>query len=223
MDKSINYFIVDICGTLFQSNTTFDFLDFWFKKESWYQRMKRLRRYKVIGFANSIFFRLFHVDVLRSYAISQLKGYSKTELQKMSNRFYEDYLSTVIHNDVVEIIEEKRKNGYELIAVSATLDCIADEICQKLNIPKKFSSTLDYDKYGICTGRLKKDWLACKLVNLIEESINPPYDFVITDNYSDVDIIKNSNFSYLIQYANSRKKWKDVLPLHGMKYKIINK
>lgn len=215
--------LIDICGTLFRSNTTFDFLDFWFKKESWYQKMKRLRRYKVVGFANSIFFRLFHVDIMRNYAISHLKGYSKTDLQKMSTRFYVDYLSTVINNDVVGIIEEKRKNGYELIAVSATLDCIADEICQKLNIPKHFSSTLDFNRDGKCTGRLKKDWLACKLVNLQEEGLNPPYDFVITDNFSDIDIIKNSNFSYLIQYAKCRKKWQDVLLLYRVKYKIINK
>lgn len=216
-------FFIDICGTLYRSNTTFDFLDFWFKQELWYKRMKQLRRFRVIGFANSLCSRLFHIDILRRYAISHLRGYRKDELRQMSKLFYDEHLSTVINNDVVKIIEDKRKQGCELIAVSATLDFIAEEICQRLNIPKQFSSTLGYDKDGICIGRLTKDWLACKLNNLKQQGYCPPYDYVITDNFSDSDVICNSKFSYLIQYSNCKKSWNDVFPLDSLNYTIINK
>ena len=143
--------LIDICGTLFRSNTTFDFLDFWFKEDLWYRGMRWVRRHKVFGFTNSICFRFFHVDLLRRYAISHLRGYSKSELRKMSAQFYKDNLSAVINDDVIKIIEEKRKQGCELMAVSATLDCMEEEICQRLNIPKRFSSMLEYDKEGLCT------------------------------------------------------------------------
>ena len=39
MEKEDKYFLIDICGTLYQSNTTFDFIRYFFSEKPWYIRV----------------------------------------------------------------------------------------------------------------------------------------------------------------------------------------
>lgn len=119
---------------------------------------------------------------------------------------------TVINRPVIDIIEAKRKEGIRLILVSATLDVIAKEVSERLDIPDVFSSHLSYDKQNVCLGRLKIDLLGNKANCLKSSNILEPYYGTITDNYSDLELILKSENSYVVvtdkQYQN---KWEYLL------------
>ena len=91
MEKEDKYFLIDICGTLYQSNTTFDFIRYFFSEKPWYIRLNGLRKNKLFRFCNTKAFEYLEFDCLRSLLIRHLKGYSKkhlTGLKKIHWRFF---------------------------------------------------------------------------------------------------------------------------------------
>lgn len=199
-------FVIDICGTIFRSNTTFDFIRYWFSETPWYKRMQLIRHFRIVGFLNAKIHKWFHIDIIRKYAISKLKGYTNLQLSKMTTEFYDGYLSMEINEKVIELIEKKRQEGAKLIIISATLDCISKEVAKRLNIEIQYSSEMAY-KDGICQGKLKRDLLASKLWMLHSLGLDNFNYEVITDDYSDSDIISKAKHVYLVQYTNKSNKW----------------
>lgn len=214
------YFLIDICGTIFNSNTTFDFLKFYFSKKHWYKILIMIRKIKILIIINAIFMRLFQIDLLRYWALTHLKGYTKEQLNKMAEEFYNNYLINCINDETIEIINRVKEENKELILVSATLDCIAFAVSKNMNIPCVFSSKLAF-KNNKCLGRLQQDLLANKLSTLVDNKINPPYWGIITDNYSDMALIKNSQHVFLIQYSNKKNYWKHLSDKLNIETKLI--
>lgn len=214
-------FLIDICGTIYRSNTTFDFMAFYFSAEPWFRRLQRVRKCRYISAVNSRIHYYFGIDIIRYVLIRHLKGYSRTELSSMVKTFYNDFLKCRVNEQVIEIIEKKRKEGYKLIIVSATLDCISKEIANRLNIPIQFSSTLSYDTKGICKGILQQDLLGNKGESLQSIGLVGRFEGVITDNYSDLDIIKLSRYAYLIQNANRNFFWSSLVQKSEIDYEYI--
>ena len=214
------YFLIDICGTIFNSNTTFDFLKFYFSKKHWYKILIMIRKIKILIIINAIFMRLFQIDLLRYWALTHLKGYTKEQLSPMSDIFYKEYLTKRTNKEATEIIERMKRENKELILVSATLDCIAFAVSKNMNIPCVFSSKLAF-KNNKCLGRLQHDLLTNKLNVLVDNKINPPYWGIITDNYSDMALIKKSQHVFLIQYSNKKNYWKHLSDKLNIETKLI--
>lgn len=214
------YFLIDICGTIFNSNTTFDFLKFYFSKKHWYKILIMIRKIKILIIINAIFMRLFQIDLLRYWALTHLKGYTKEQLSSMSDIFYKEYLTKRTNKEATEIIERMKRENKELILVSATLDCIAFAVSKNMNIPCVFSSKLAF-KNNKCLGRLQHDLLTNKLNVLVDNKINPPYWGIITDNYSDMALIKKSQHVFLIQYSNKKNYWKHLSDKQNIETKLI--
>ena len=63
MEKEDKYFLIDICGTLYQSNTTFDFIRYFFSEKPWYIRLNGLRKNKLFRFCNTKAFE--YSDILK--------------------------------------------------------------------------------------------------------------------------------------------------------------
>lgn len=214
------YFLIDICGTIFNSNTTFDFLKFYFSKKHWYKILIMIRKIKILIIINAIFMRLFQIDLFRYWALTHLKGYTKEQLSSMSDIFYKEYLTKRTNKEATEIIERMKRENKELILVSATLDCIAFAVSKNMNIPCVFSSKLAF-KNNKCLGRLQHDLLTNKLNVLVDNKINPPYWGIITDNYSDMALIKKSQHVFLIQYSNKKNYWKHLSDKLNIETKLI--
>ena len=210
------YFLIDICGTIFNSNTTFDFLKFYFSKKHWYKILIMIRKIKILIIINAIFMRLFQIDLLRYWALTHLKGYTKEQLSSMSDIFYKEYLTKRTNKEATEIIERMKRENKELILVSATLDCIAFAVSKNMNIPCVFSSKLAF-KNNKCLGRLQHDLLTNKLNVLVDNKINPPYWGIITDNYSDMALIKKSQHVY----SNKKNYWKHLSDKLNIETKLI--
>lgn len=210
MTQSNKCLLIDICGTLFDSNTTFDFIRYFYSKSKRYRLITYLTKFRIIGFANAKIFRFFHKDIVRSLILRQLKGLSEQELKRMSNVFYDEFLEKRKNKDVFLIIDNLRDSGFTPVLASATIDPIADVVAEKLSIKDVISSMLLFEN-GVCAGKLRQDALASKDLLLSQLKIVPNYGCIITDNYSDSNLIEKSDTAYLIQYERSKNSWSEFL------------
>jgi HAD superfamily phosphoserine phosphatase-like hydrolase len=203
--------VIDICGTLYDSNTTFDFI-------KWYSRRRHKNKDHLFSLmrtlpakaVNKCSMSLLKIDLIRVILIKLLNGLDRSFLQEEAEVFYQEFLLSRRRTDILTIVETLGKDGYDLILVSATLDFLAEKIAEKLNIERFFSSTLHYDD-GICTGKIKEDLLGRK--EIILTSIMQQYDEVltITDNKSDLALINKSSYSYIISPRKDVRYWEQRL------------
>lgn len=83
--------IFDICGTLFFSNTSFDFLDLIVQAKS-YSLFRKVSKTIFARIINKVSVLLLKKDLIRSIAVLYIKGMSKAELQEKADIFYNQYL-----------------------------------------------------------------------------------------------------------------------------------
>ena len=179
----------DICWTLFSSNTTYDFLN--------------IRGSKF----NSLFFKLFGVDLARKRAVRKLKGLTRDELLAKAETFYSDFLEPRKINAVWETVNKYQKAKGDLVLVSGTLDIIAQVVAKHIGAKAFYATPLEF-KNGICTGRYS-DFLLRK-----KELLSQYHNFdVITDNLIDMHLIRRAKKAIIITY-NNRERWEKVLPEH---------
>ena len=79
--------LIDICGTLFDSNTTLDFLDFLLCSRS-YRLLRRMARSLPWRAFNRCFRRLTGRDPTRAMLLRHLKGRTRQELSTSAEAFY---------------------------------------------------------------------------------------------------------------------------------------
>lgn len=201
--------LVDICGTLFDSNTTFDFLDYSIVNRN-YILYRRITKTFVWRLLNKTLLVTLGYDLSRTVAIRFLKGKNKMELDQLMETFYTEKLSTIKHQAVWDKIDDLKSNGNELILVSATLDFIATKIALKNGFKKVLSSKLSFEN-GICNGVISSDLLGRKIEFLEKEKICSPYNIVITDNFSDLNLIKASREAIIVCTNKKHRHWISVL------------
>lgn len=207
MNRENKDFLVDICGTIYKSNTTLDFIRYFWSKSL---KVKILLSLPFRVFSRLMYITL-HKEPLRIGLISMLKGIPREQLLEMSEKFYHDFLEERTNTEVTSVIKEKRDQGYQLILLSATLDVIAEVVSKKMDIPFWLSSELAYSSDNKCLGKLKNDLLSNKLGALREKLMCDTYSGIITDNYGDAPLIEVSKAPYLVCYGSSKDRWKKCL------------
>lgn len=189
------YTLVDICWTLFRSNTTFDFLDSLVTARG-YRLLRRIGRTRLGRASNLLFYKIFRTDLQRTLCLRYLKGYSRACLEEKAEDFYRSYLVPRRIDAVWERLPERN-----LVLVSGTLDVIAATVARHLGAEAYHSSELEY-RNGICTGRLRSDFLQRKATLA---TAYPSYN-VITDNTGDIALVRNARQAVIVTYGN-RKRW----------------
>lgn len=204
-------YVFDICGTIFKSNTTFDFLTFWLTPRSrYYSFFDKLRKTFIWKVINKITRTYLHVDITRIIALRFLKGYSRLQLSEGADMFYESYLMKHLNDNVVDTINVLRINpSCNVLIASATIDVVAEVIASKMQINTWYSSELCYVD-GICQGKLSKDLLGKKNV-FIQEIQNQTIDSVYTDDFTDIPLLKEARQKNIVVYPKTDKKWKKIV------------
>jgi phosphoserine phosphatase len=210
------FVIVDICGTLYDSNTTFDFLDN-YVQSGYYHVFRKIAKTYLGRVINALFWRICRVDIMRVFAFRFIQGHDRAVLLHAVDVFYENQLLDKKHKEIFNIIEEYKNQQYEIIIASATMDIMGETVAGKNDIQIFFSTILEYQD-GVCTGRMLLDLLGRKLEILGKNGIIPPFPIVITDNTSDINLIKNATYSYIVLNNKNRKKWNRLV----QKYQIKN-
>lgn len=184
--KKILY--LDVCGTLFDSNTTFDFFDFYFKGSKKFL-VRSLRKFILCKILNKLFLTVFHIDLIRMAAIYLLQGEKKSDLRIKAKEFIYGLKK---NQSIFDFIEENYSNVDEIYLLSASLDFIVEEVFLFFNYSGYFSTTLIYDNNEICLGRICNDLLLSKS-SIIQGHNEASYKIFISDNFSDVTVAKYVN------------------------------
>lgn len=212
--------LIDICGTLFDSNTTLDFLDFLLCSRS-YRLLRRMARSLPWRAFNRCCRRLTGRDPTREMLLRHLRGRTRQELATAAEAFYETCLAARIRPRLQEIVAEVKAAGYEPCLASATLDCIARTVARRWRIGRCCSSELDYDG-DRCTGRLRRDLLGRKLEYLKEAGILPPFAMTVTDDRSDMPLLRLSERVLVVTRRKRAARWRRALRKNRItRYQIL--
>ncbi|EPZ2423116.1 hypothetical protein ACXLRA_001713 [Vibrio vulnificus] len=179
---------LDVCGTLFDSNTTFDFLEFYFKGHKKYLVLF-MRKFFICKILNKMFLNIFQIDMIRMIAVYLLRGESKLDLKVNAKVFISGLKK---NQSIFDYIEDNYSNVDDIYLLSASLDFIVEEVCLFFNYSGYFSTTLFYDSNEICLGSISNDLLLSKS-SIIKEHGDNSYKIFISDNFSDVIAAKYVN------------------------------
>lgn len=204
-------YVFDICGTIFKSNTTFDFLTFLLvpksKSYSCFDKIRKTIAWKVI---NKLSRTYFHLDITRIIALRFLRGYSREQLLSEADTFYDTYLMKHPNSYVLDKIREiQADNSCDLLIASATIDVVAEVIANRLQIKEWHSSELCY-KDGICQGKLSKDLLG-KKKEVVGNILGCSVDSMFTDDFTDIPLLKSAKQKNIIVCPKTFKKWKKIV------------
>ena len=193
------YTLVDVCWTLFYSNTTFDFLDF-VVKDKGYKHLRRIGKSWLGQKTNVLLYKLFRYDLQRSCGLRYLKGKSRSELEALAEQFYQEYLTSRRIEPVWQLLPKTN-----IVIVSGTLDIIAETVARHIGADAFYATEMVYDANDF-TGKFN-DLL------LTKSSAIPHYDNydIITDNLTDSELVRKAHKATIIAY-NNRNRWAALLP-----------
>lgn len=213
-------YVFDICGTLYDSNTTFDFLSFIFSPISVaFRRFDTLRKTVVWRLFNKLARSYFHKDITRLIALRFLKGYTHEELVQLGQKFYDEFLKNNEHANLISTLNYLLLQEAHVVLVSATIDVVAEVIANRLGIKDWYGSQLLY-KNGMCQGRLMLDLLGAKR-NLLLRNNLLEIEAVYSDDLSDVPIFENAKQKNVVVYSKTKKRWKKIIKEKGWDVNFI--
>lgn len=203
-------YIFDLCGTLYKSNTTFDFLDFYFLDKSRSYRFTR-KLFKTIPWRlfNRFCMMLFDLDLTRKICIRQLRKYTKEQLSQMADHFVKTFLNGKKLHVTQDLLHQAQANHQEVMIMSASLDFIVAAAAKELHVTRFYSSELEYDG-DICTGKLQTDLLGKKSILCNSSQILLKDAVVITDNLSDHDIVSLAGEAHIVCAAKHVRFWERI-------------
>jgi phosphoserine phosphatase len=184
---------------MYESNTTFDFLDYIFSDNRKFKSFRYLSKTIVVKILNKLSLKIFNYDFVRVYFLKYLKNIDKDELVKLSNDFYINFLENKKRDVIINHLL-KLKIDNNILLVSATIDIVAERIAKEFSV-NYLSSKLKYNN-NICTGSLSLDLLGCK-----EKFIKEKIELLVTDNISDLKLAKIANNCIIVSKKKNIKFW----------------
>lgn len=201
---------VDVCGTLYDENTTAGFIRHHHKRVGNWRlslMLKLITGYRQpLRAAFILYSKVTGFDIHRAVILATLRRQTHVELE-VSAQSYLETLEPRRIGVVYDRVREMEKNGWSPVLVSNSIDLIVNLISKKLDLPY-VSSQIGWNN-GHCTGRLAVDLTGKKRVHLEEflrSGLNQLDFSVITDNKSDLDLIDCAHEALVIAHRG-KKKW----------------
>lgn len=176
LDSSRCLLLVDLCGTLYDSNTTYDFLHKYLADDPEYRRFEskiRSLTYRLANFA-------LPGDIRRTRAVSFLKGHSRPVLLAAAKEFL---AGTAPIADVRQRVAQLAPNHDRTVLVSSSLDFIVEAARDILDFDDFHGAQLRYSG-DTCEGEFEDDLLGAKHHLIAREFAHDRCTF-ITDNADD--------------------------------------
>ncbi|MFX1702570.1 Haloacid Dehalogenase superfamily, subfamily IB, phosphoserine phosphatase-like [Chitinophaga ginsengisegetis] len=206
-DKRIVIF--DLCGTLYDSNTTMDFIrEKVFSEKRQYRLFNKVSHFIGWKVFNKVLYKLLGLDLTRVIFVRSLKGYARTEL----NLLAEEFIKTTLSNKEITIAQEMLRNEMaqekRVAIVSASMDFLVQAIAKELGVKEYYATTLDFaSETGICNGRILHDLLGNKLETCRLHNLDVSKAFVITDNLSDAELVSKSSEAFIVAKKKNELFW----------------
>ena len=200
--------IFDVCGTLYDVNTTTEFMAHLFKRDKLTKTLWRASHLLPFQILNAALSRVFNKDILRLYFTTQLKGREWDELDTEARNFVWIKLSQRIKQNTANLLTDLKTNGYRIILMSGSYDILVKHIADYFNVDEYYASNLEHID-NILTGKYKSDLLGTKH-QLLDNIIHDPENLiVVSDNKSDRLLMAEATIAYIICSNNRAKRyWK---------------
>ncbi len=190
--------IFDVCGTLYNSNTTYDFHEFFWKTRNW-------KRYAYIKFARSfpsryafyLLRKLLKLPPLRVTLVQFLRGIAVEEARRASTDFVDLFLADKQREDIIGLLEHYRSAGYYLLLMSGSYTFIVEAIASHFGVDH-FVAAEPAAENGIFIGTYAQDILHQKkevFVSLYPAVVDL---VVVTDNRTDLALLQMANQGYAV-------------------------
>lgn len=189
--------VFDVCDTLYDSNTTFDFLDDYFDDNRKYQLFRKCSTSFLGKVLNYPLYRFFNYDIVRVIATGFLRGESQHELEIAVKTFVYEKLSDKVYNSVQELMNTYKDKGFTIFLMSGSYSPIVKYVCDFFEADDFVASELEIvdNKY---TGKYVNDQLFNKKKVLLEKYANIDQLVVISDNKTDYDLFEIADKSYIV-------------------------
>ena len=208
MREKDGIFVTDVCGTLFYENTTLGFIKFHLKKTS---KLKFLIFLLITNRFSPILwtFKIIEYNspknkfLFKKYIISFLKGENQKDINKTAKEYTNILFKKKKINSVWNFLTKYKNKNFRIILASSSIDPVVKEIANKIKA-EYFSSCLEIknEKY---TGNLLENINDNKIkyLRLIGIEYNK-INFFFSDNFEDLDLIKNSQKGIAIVHSFKR-------------------
>lgn len=215
IDSNKKVIVADICNTLYDSNTTYDFIKYCIdtNKLPMYTRVAHggiLFKVSPLFWAIAVSEKIVQKDIFKTLVVRFLRGRTVQEVKAWSEQFYNDYLKRRAINPSFSVLKEF--NPEDIILVSSTLYPIAATIAENLNIEKFLATDLEV-KDGCYTGRIINELSGRKLAALKDKYRDGmELELVISDNFTDKELMQHSKKRIAVCYNKKHEKFWATLP-----------
>ena len=221
--------LTDVCDTLIDLNSTYDYIKFLCNHNYWNKFLWFLLNNYYFKLFSYIFNKIARYDIHRNLTFYYFKNMKKTDLKEINQQFRKYYLSK--KTKVLDKIIEYKEEWNNVILVSASINPPIDMLWSYLWVDY-FSSILE-EKWWVYTWRVINDLLWNKESLFLSKKLDiSKYDNVLfyTDNLTDIWFItfiqklsKNSNFYLIIKSEKIKNKRLKLLHSNDIKnYEFIS-
>lgn len=192
--------VFDVCGTLYSSNTTFDFVKFYHRKES--NLFKLFFVTLLTSFFGKVINKFLGVSI-REMIISTLSGESLCKVNSCADEFTRNFLIDFKIDSIFKLFdEEKLRPNTCIILASASIDPVIKAIAKFLEVDF-FATKLEVIN-GLFSGKIENDLKGQKCRFLTDIKM----DFFASDNKDDF-LVGLKSCKYLIVTKNKNLEyWK---------------
>jgi phosphoserine phosphatase len=207
--------IFDICNTLFDSNTTFDFLRYCvgqrlFSTKRRYVYHAALNRLSPGFWTIAALQVILRADLHKKIGAFLLRGLRAEMVERWAAMFYKDYLSTRQIEVSFGLLNRYARSN--VLLASATFKPVGAAIATELRVTGCVCTELEIVS-GVYTGHISREVCGHKLRAIAELLCDPGIRFeaVVSDNRSDLCLMLRSKDSYaLCHNANQVQFWSAV-------------
>lgn len=206
--------VFDVCNTLYDANTTFDFVRHTLSDRWWFRALDLalLHRASPLYWAQAALYRLGGVDIPRWVMIACLSGFDRNDLRQAAHRYVSGPLATRQIAQTHVRLRQHAQTGDRIVLISNSLDAVVGAIAESLRVEWR-ASRLAY-RGERCVGRLEADLTGRKLG--IARELGAEYDpapelVVYTDNLSDRPLVEAADAAtVVIPPRGDRAGWQGV-------------
>jgi HAD superfamily phosphoserine phosphatase-like hydrolase len=200
--------VFDICGTIYDSNTSFDFLENYIVTQNFNNQLKyRILKSIPVRVLNKILIRSFNYDLIKILATKMLSNLSTEFIELQSKEFVKNYLHGKEREYVTKLLDKYRKENWQIVLISGAYEFIVKEIAQFHDVNNFFASTLEV-KEGKYTGIYSNDIIEIKK-DIFQQNFEDIDELVVvTDNKTDLELLKLANFKYIVTDEKNLNFWK---------------
>lgn len=201
--------LFDFCETLANFQTADKYVHY--TRERYHTPLMRIRfavylmmkRFRIVSFLSTKFPRS---SINKRLILLQLRGLSKSLLDKSAREYYKDVVKPNLITSIVEEMLSLQTAGYEIVLVSGGYDIYLKYFAEEYGIDKVISSHIRFVG-NICLGTIEgKDCLSEEKVSRLEESFpnRSEYYFVAySDSASDIPLLNWADEAVVVRHSQN--------------------